>query len=278
VAKRERPEVGQATGTAVQLKRLPVELIRKGRFQPRRHFEPQSLEELAQSIQAQGQVQPIVVRPMDAGYELLAGERRWRACQHAGLDEIDAIIREVNDADAPAIALIENVHRDDLNPVEKAQAIQRLIEQHDYTQGDAADALGMSRTAVTNTLRLLKLEPEVRDLVSAGQLSEGAAKSIAGRRSYQQVTLARNAIRMGWNARQIEQRVADQARDDKGQSKKNVDEDRYMRRLAELLSEHLGSPCRITTRKDGSIELTIHAANNDILSGVFEKMGFDVDS
>ena len=260
-----------------RLERIPVDQIRKGRFQPRRRFDEQALAELGHSIQSQGQIQPIVVRPSDGGYELIAGERRWRACQFAGLHSIDAVIREVSDHDAPAVALIENIHRDDLNPIEKSNAIQRLIAQHDYTQQQAADELAISRTAVANALRLLNLAPEVQDMVIAGQLSEGAAKAIAGRKSYQQTTLARNAARMGWNARQIEQRVADQVRDEKPAARGKSDDERYNQWLSDRVSEHLGSPCRITARKDGAYEVTIQAASTEILNGILEKIGFNPD-
>ena len=159
---------------------LAIELVQRGRFQPRRHFDEDRLRELADSIAAQGVVQPVVVRPAaEAGhYELIAGERRWRAAQLAGLAEIPAVIREVDDQSAMAMGLIENIQRDDLNPLEEAQALHRLLEEFELTHQQIAQAVGKSRTTVTNLMRLLELNPDVKEFVEQGQLEMGHARAL----------------------------------------------------------------------------------------------------
>ncbi|HNB91140.1 MAG TPA: ParB/RepB/Spo0J family partition protein, partial [Plasticicumulans sp.] len=166
-------EEAQADGL---LRRLPVELVGRGRWQPRLDIDAGALEELAASIRAQGVVQPIVVRALDDGrYEIIAGERRWRAAQLAGLAEIPALVREVPDHAALAIALIENIQREDLNPLEEALALRRLIDEYDLTHQAVADAIGRSRAAVSNLLRLLELAPEARELLRSGRIEMGHA-------------------------------------------------------------------------------------------------------
>ncbi|MDG1852010.1 MAG: ParB/RepB/Spo0J family partition protein, partial [Gammaproteobacteria bacterium] len=161
------------------LKYLPVEFIQPGKYQPRLDMRPESLEELANSIKAQGVMQPIVVRSISSDmYEIVAGERRWRASQLAGLDKIPVIIKQVADEAAIAMALIENIQRENLNPIEEAMALQRLIEEFELTQQEAADAVGKSRTTVTNLLRLMSLNPDVRRLVEHGDLEMGHARAL----------------------------------------------------------------------------------------------------
>ena len=163
-----------------QLRELPVDLVVRGRFQPRMHIAPESLEELTQSIRARGVVQPIIVRPAQDGrhFEIIAGERRWRAAQAAGLTEVPAIVREVADDAAFAIALIENIQREDLNPIEEAAAVGRLIEEFNLTHQEAADAIGRSRVGVSNLLRLLDLGDEARALLEQGELDMGHARAL----------------------------------------------------------------------------------------------------
>ena len=161
------------------LRQLPVELLQRGKYQPRTHMDPEALNDLAASIKTQGVVQPIVVREIGAGsYEILAGERRWRAAQLAGLATVPAIVRQVPDEAAIAIALIENIQREDLNPVEEAAALQRLSDEFGLTHQQVADSVGRSRAAVTNLLRLLSLIPEVRALLDRGQLDMGHARAL----------------------------------------------------------------------------------------------------
>lgn len=177
-----------------KLQQLPVDLIHRGRYQPRQDFPPESLQELADSIAAQGVVQPIVVRQVGSRYELIAGERRWRATQLAGLSEIPAVVREVTDEQAAATSLIENIQREDLNPVEQATAFQRLKDEFRYTQDDLAAAVGWSRSAVANALRLLKMNPMVQDWVREGNLERGHAKVLAGLSHADQLALGQKAI------------------------------------------------------------------------------------
>ena len=169
------------TAASEPISRLPVEVLRRGRYQPRREFDQESLKELADSIAAQGIIQPVVVRPADGGrYELIAGERRWRAAQLAGLRDIPVVIREVDEQSAIAIGLIENIQRDDLNPLEEAFALQRLGQEFGLTHQSVADAIGKSRTTVTNLLRLLELNDVVKTFVEQGQLEMGHARALLG--------------------------------------------------------------------------------------------------
>ena len=257
---------------------IPVDLIRRSPHQPRRHFDPSALNELADSIAAQGLIQPISVRPVDGGYELIAGERRWRAAQQARLQNIQAVVHEVDDEKAAAWALIENLQREDLNPLERAEGIRRLRDAHGYTQQQVASELGLSRSGVANTLRLLELDPEVQDYIRSGKLHEGTGKALAACPSYQQQTLARNAIRFAWTARRVEGEIRKAERSRRGGVGQESPDDRETRRQAERLSEWIGSPCTIERRSNGGYELRVRAANLDILNGVLEKMGFDPDS
>ena len=160
------------------LRRLPVEQIRRGKYQPRLHIRTEALQELADSIRAQGLVQPVVVRPVAGGFELIAGERRWRAAQLAGLHEIPAIVRPIPDQAAAAMSLIENIQREDLNPLEEAQALQRLIHEFGLTHQQTADSVGRSRAAVSNLLRLLELADETKVLLDRGELEMGHARAL----------------------------------------------------------------------------------------------------
>jgi ParB family chromosome partitioning protein len=174
-------DVPEATPPDGALRMLPVDVIQRGKYQPRIDMHQESLQDLADSISAQGVVQPIVVRSIDDGrYEIIAGERRWRASQLAGLHEIPAVVREVEDRDAIAIALIENIQREDLNPLEEARALERLIREFEITHEQAAEAVGRSRAAVSNLLRLLDLEDAVKDMVEQGDLEMGHARRGAG--------------------------------------------------------------------------------------------------
>jgi len=175
----DAPAPTAAPGQDNLLKNLPVEFIQPGKYQPRHDMHPESLEDLANSIKAQGVMQPIVVRPISRNkYEIVAGERRWRACQLAGLDTIPVIIKDVPDDAAVAMALIENIQRENLNPIEEAMALQRLIDEFELTQQEAADAVGKSRTTVTNLLRLMSLNVDVRKSLERGALEMGHARAL----------------------------------------------------------------------------------------------------
>src|SRR5690606_25197723 len=188
----EQPATQAVDGS---LKHLPIEFIQPGKYQPRLDMRPEALEELADSIRSQGVMQPIVVRPLTSGkYEIIAGERRWRASQLAGLDRIPVIIREVPDNAAIAMALIENIQRENLNPMEEAQALKRLQDEFGLTQQEVADAVGKSRSAVTNLLRLMQLQPEVRTFLEHGDLEMGHARALLALVPEQQGQAARTVI------------------------------------------------------------------------------------
>ena len=185
----EADEVTADAPTGGRVTSLPVDLIQRGRFQPRREFDPDSLRELADSIAAQGVIQPIVVRPLgDSRYEIVAGERRWRACQQAGLSEIPVVVRDVDEQSAIAIALIENIQRADLNPLEEAAALQRLLTEFGLTHQQVAEAVGKSRTTVTNLLRLQELNDDVKQYLHDGRLEMGHARALLGLRGPQQTS------------------------------------------------------------------------------------------
>jgi ParB family transcriptional regulator, chromosome partitioning protein len=188
-----------------ELRELPVDLIQPGKYQPRTGMDAKALEELADSIRAQGVVQPVVVRPLGEGrYELIAGERRWRAAQKAELHEIPAVIRRVPDRAAIAMALIENIQRENLNPLEEARALLRLIDEFELSHQAAAEAVGRSRTAVTNLLRLLELELEVRELVDARKLEMGHARALLGLKGRAQVEAGNRVAARGMSVRETE--------------------------------------------------------------------------
>lgn len=251
-----------------ELHRLPLELIQRGRYQPRRDMDPIALEELAQSIKAQGVMQPIVVRPVASGrYEIIAGERRWRASQQAGLDRIPALVRDVSDDIAIAMALIENIQREDLNPIEEAIALQRL--QHDFhlTQQQVADAVGKSRVAVSNLLRLMGLPEEVKTMLAHGDLEMGHARALLGLPDDRQIEGARHVVARGFSVRQTEALVRQWLRDP-AQSTKPSTEDPDISRLEQRLAERLGAPVQIRHGQKGKGQLVINYASLDELQGI----------
>ncbi len=188
-----------------ELQQIPLDLMQRGKYQPRRDMDPQALEELAQSIKAQGVMQPIVVRPIANGrYEIIAGERRWRASQQAGLEKIPALVRDVPDEAAIAMALIENIQREDLNPIEEAAALQRLQQEFQLTQQQVAEAVGKSRATITNLLRLIGLPEEIKTLLSHGDLEMGHARALLGLPAERQVEGARHVVAHGLTVRQTE--------------------------------------------------------------------------
>ncbi len=252
------------------LRDLPLDLIQRGRYQPRTDMDPDALEDLAASIRAQGVVQPIVVRAMGGTgrYELIAGERRWRAAQLAGLQEIPAVVRNVPDQAAMAIALIENIQRENLNPVEEAHALKRLIEEFDMTHQQAADAVGRSRAAVTNLLRLLDLNGDVRLMLENGDLEMGHARALLGLSGDQQSQAARQVVAKGLSVRETEQLVRrlQSATPEKSQQSKAVDPD--IRRLQDDLTAQLGAMVRIQHSARGKGRLVVHYNSLDELDGI----------
>lgn len=251
-----------------ELQHLPLDLIQRGKYQPRRDMDPQALEELALSIKAQGVMQPIVVRPIDKGrYEIIAGERRWRATQQAGLDTIPALVREVPDEAAIAMALIENIQREDLNPLEEAVALQRLQQEFQLTQQQVADAVGKSRVSVANLLRLIALPEEIKTLLSHGDLEMGHARALLGLPEARQVEGARHVVARGLTVRQTEALVRHWL-NAPGEPAKVVKSDPDISRLEQRLAERLGAPVQIRHGQKGKGQLVIRYNSLDELQGV----------
>ncbi|AMO79577.1 MULTISPECIES: ParB/RepB/Spo0J family partition protein [Pseudomonas] len=251
-----------------ELQHLPLDLIQRGKYQPRRDMDPQALEELALSIKAQGVMQPIVVRPVDKGrYEIIAGERRWRATQQAGLDTIPALVREVPDEAAIAMALIENIQREDLNPLEEAVALQRLQQEFQLTQQQVADAVGKSRVSVANLLRLIALPEEIKTLLSHGDLEMGHARALLGLPEARQVEGARHVVARGLTVRQTEALVRHWL-NAPGEPAKVVKSDPDISRLEQRLAERLGAPVQIRHGQKGKGQLVIRYNSLDELQGV----------
>ena len=254
-----------------QVTRLPVERIRPGRYQPRHDFDPEALRELSDSILAQGVIQPIVVRPLAGdGYEIIAGERRWRACQQAGLAEIPVVVREVDEQAALAIGLIENIQRADLNPLEEAGALERLLKEFSLTHQQIADALGKSRSMVTNLLRLLDLNADVRDYLEKGLLEMGHARALLGLRGHDQSSAATQVVRAGLSVRETERLVRriQQSGEGVGASVRKADLDPNIRRLQSDLTDKLGARVQIQQGNRGGGKLVIAYNSLDELDGI----------
>ncbi|MEH6566468.1 MAG: ParB/RepB/Spo0J family partition protein [Halopseudomonas sp.] len=250
-----------------QLKELPVDLIQRGKYQPRRDMDPQALEELADSIRAQGVMQPIVVRAIgDERYEIIAGERRWRATQLAGLDTIPTVIRDVPDEAAIAMALIENIQREDLNPIEEAIALQRLQQEFELTQQQVADAVGKSRVSITNLLRLTSLPEDVKLMLERGDLEMGHARALLGLPAEQQTAAARQVVAKGLTVRQTEALVRQwlNPRRDPGEQRMNPD----VERLQQDLGERLGAEVKLQHGAKGKGKLVISYSSLDELDGI----------
>lgn len=252
---------------------IALDQIVRGRYQPRRIFTEESLNELAASIRAQGLMQPIVVRPRpQGGYELIAGERRWRAARIAGLDQIPAIVREVADDRASAMALIENIQRENLNPLEEALALQRLRDEFSLTQQQVADAVGKSRVAVTNLLRLLNLPPAVRELLDQGVIEMGHARALLSLDPLEQERLAREIADRQLSVRQAENMVRELLAP-KSDAKSRVsgeqgDRSADTRHLEQSLAERLGAPVSIQHKSGGSGQLIIRYTSLEELDGI----------
>jgi ParB family chromosome partitioning protein len=262
---------GEAPQVASQdkiLKELPVEFIQRGKYQPRRDIDPESLQELADSIKAQGVMQPIVVRPIsDRKFEIIAGERRWRATQMAGLDMIPAVIREVPDDAAIAMALIENIQREDLNPIEEAAALQRLQQEFELTQQEVAQAIGKSRSTVANLLRLMTLQEDVRRLVEHGDLEMGHARALLGLEGEKQSHAARSVVGKGLSVRQTEALVRNLLAT-KDEPAPAVHLDPNIRHLQDDLSQRLGSRVEIKHGAGGKGKLVLAYSSLDELDGI----------
>jgi ParB family chromosome partitioning protein len=254
------------------LRLLPVDVIQRGRYQPRVDMHPESLQNLADSISEQGVVQPIVVRGIgDGRYEIIAGERRWRAAQQAGLHEIPAVIRDVEDRAAIAIALIENIQRENLNPLEEARALKRLIDEFEMTHEQAAQAVGRSRVAVSNLLRLLDLEDTVKGMVERRELEMGHARALLALSGVRQVEAARQVIARGLTVRATERLVQELQRTDvPHRPSVRASRDPDIQRLEARLSDRLGASVLIRHGTGGKGRLEIRYNSLDELDGILE--------
>ncbi|MBS1162005.1 MAG: ParB/RepB/Spo0J family partition protein [Proteobacteria bacterium] len=254
---------------------LPVERLRPGKYQPRTHMDQDSLAELAASIKTQGVMQPILVRAVDSTpgaerYEIVAGERRWRAAQLAGLSEVPVLVRSIPDEQALAMALIENIQRENLNPLEEAQGLQRLIDEFGLTHQQAADAVGRSRPAASNLLRLLQLTAPVQEMLMTGQLDMGHARALLPISSGQQVGLAQRIVQKDLSVRETERLVQQLLNPPKPATEKPLNRD--LLRLQEELSDSLGASVAIRSGKKGSGKVTIDFASLDQLDGLISRL------
>ena len=269
---------GQRPDTAAEQGELAIVDVVRGRYQPRREFAEDALQELAASIKAQGLIQPIVVRPRpQGGYELIAGERRWRAAQMAGLVRIPAVIKDVSDEQASAMALIENIQREDLNPLEEAFALQRLKDEFELTQQQVADAVGKSRVAVTNLLRLLNLSPPVRDMLQTGALEMGHARALLSLTSIEQERLALDVATRQLSVRQTEALVRQRLErlaggNGAGRAPPRPLRDPDTARLEQELSERIGAPVRIAHTASGRGQVVIDYTTLDELQGILKHL------
>ncbi len=265
---------GDATADAGALQSIAIDRIRPGKYQPRTRMDEAALGELADSIREQGIVQPILVRPVDGGrFEIVAGERRWRAAQRAGLKDVPALVKNVPDNAALALGLIENIQREDLNPIEEAAGLKRLVEEFRLTHDEVAKAIGRSRSAVTNLLRLLELAQAVQEMLLDGRLDMGHARALLGVGKTKQVELAGQVAAKGLSVREAERLVQHASDPSKGGTKAarpRLDAD--SRRLQEDLSESLGATVAVKPRKGGRGSLVIDYASLEQLDGIVARL------
>ena len=253
------------------LQTLPIEYLQRGKYQPRTDINPEKLQELADSIKAQGIIQPIIVRQIaHEKYEIVAGERRWRAAQLAGLTQVPIVIKEIDDRAAMAMALIENIQREDLNPLEEAEALRRLLDEFEMTHQLIADAIGKSRTTVTNLLRLLDLHPDVKKLLLGNQLEMGHARALLSLEGFKQVVIANKVAKEGLTVRAAERLVKESQAEPKIQKVKVVDNDTL--RLQDDLTAKLGAKVIIDHKENGSGKLVIAYSSLDELDGIIGQL------
>jgi ParB family transcriptional regulator, chromosome partitioning protein len=253
---------------------LPITRLRAGKYQPRTRMNAEALAELAESIKAQGVMQPILVRPVEGGqYEIIAGERRFRASQMAGLTEVPVLIKSVPDEAALAMALIENIQREDLNPLEEAQGVQRLIREFDFTHEQAAQAIGRSRSATSNLLRLLNLAQPVQEMLLGGQLDMGHARALLAVDAAQQVQLGHQIVLKGLSVREAETLVARSQREASGGGKAAAPRrSRDVERLEEELADTLGAVVHLDADAKGRGKLVIRFSTLDQLDGIVARL------
>jgi ParB family chromosome partitioning protein len=255
-----------------ELRMLPIQQIQAGKYQPRRHWNDEALDELAASIKAQGLIQPVVVRELGKhSYELIAGERRWRAAQRAQMSEIPALIKQVSEAAVPAMALIENIQRQDLTPLEEADALKRLIDDFDLTHQQAADAVGRSRASVSNMLRLTEMPESIKRLLDDGKLEMGHARCLLTLEESIAVPLARQASTLGWSVRELEDAARRAQTAPKGKAK-SAPRDPNISALERELAERFATRVELAQGRGGQGKLVIHYHSNDELDGILGKI------
>ncbi|MGK0296747.1 MAG: ParB family chromosome partitioning protein [Gammaproteobacteria bacterium] len=256
-----------------ELRTLPVDMIQRGPYQPRSDFNNEQLEELASSIKANGIIQPIVVRQISNGkHEIIAGERRWRAAQLAGLHEIPVVIRKVSDAEAMSVALIENIQRQDLNPLEEAMGISRLLKEFDMTHDVIAEALGKSRSTISNLLRLLDLIPSVKQFLEKGDIEMGHARALLALAEEDQLQVAKEVVKNGLSVRETEALVRKLQNKTTAKKKDVTTIDPNIRTLQEDLSSRLAAAVLIKHKKNGNGTLEIHYNSVDELDGILSRI------
>ena len=261
----------ESTGDGLRF--IPLEQLQRGKYQPRRDFEATALDELAASIRSDGVMQPIVVRPVgDRRWEIIAGERRWRASQLAGIDRIPALVREVSDESAIAMALIENIQRENLNAIEEALALKRLQQEFELSQAQVAERVGKSRPAIANLMRLLLLEAEARQMVETGQLDAGHAKVLLALEGTQQVKAAKQVIANALSVRQTESLVKSLLAAEGGISQTKSSADPNITQLERDLAGKLGAAVTITHAKSGRGKLVINYTTLDELDGILDRI------
>ena len=256
-----------------ELHMLPIQQIQPGKYQPRRHWNDEALDELAASIKAQGLIQPVVVRAIGKhSYELIAGERRWRAAQRAQLSELPALVKSVPDAAVPAMALIENIQRQDLTPLEEADALKRLIDDFELTHQQAADAVGRSRASVSNMLRLTEMPDSIKRLLDDGKLEMGHARCLLTLDEAIAVPLARQASTLGWSVRELEEAARRAQTAPKGKAKSAAPQDPNISALERELAERFATRVELAQSRGGRGKLVIHYHSNDELEGILGKI------
>ncbi|MDN5869273.1 MAG: ParB/RepB/Spo0J family partition protein [Nitrococcus sp.] len=266
-------EQGDRQGLAEggELRKIPLDMLQRGRYQPRSRFDPAALQELADSIRAQGVVQPIVVRPeRDGRYEIIAGERRWRAAQLAGVADVPALVRDLPDQAVVAVALIENIQREDLNPIEEASALKQLTSEFGMTHQEVASSVGRSRASVSNLLRLLELAEEVKGLIGEGRLEMGHGRALLALDSPRQVEAARRVVGKGLSVRETESLVR-RLREQPSPAKTHAT-DPNIRQLQDDLASRLGAAVRIQHGKTGKGRMVIQYSSIEELDGILERI------
>lgn len=257
--------------SAEELRHLPVEFLVAGKYQPRKDFDEEALRELSESIKSNGIIQPLIVRPIDQNkYEIIAGERRWRAAQLAGLREVPTVVRDISDDSAVAMALIENIQREDLNSIEEAEALQRLIDEFEMKHDEIAKVVGKSRSTITNLLRLLSLNPAVKTMVERGDLEMGHARAMLSLENNQQVIAAKAVVEKGLSVRATEGFVRKLQEPTKPKASSTPDPD--ITRLQNTLSDQLGAQVMIQHQSSGKGKLVIKYNSLDELEGVLEQI------